>query len=57
MDFLKGRKTYILAAAAAVVTAAHSLGWIDAEMWATLLGFLGIGSVATLRAGIKNDGS
>jgi hypothetical protein len=52
IDALKGKKTYILAAASGIVTAAHMLGFIDAEMWASIMGLLGAGGLATLRAGV-----
>ena len=52
MDFLKGRKTYILAALAGLTTAAHMLGMIDVELYTTIMGFLGAGGLATLRMGM-----
>lgn len=52
MNFLRGRKTYIAAAVGGLVTVAHMLGWIDTEAWTTLMGLLGFGAAASLRAGI-----
>ena len=54
MDALKGKKTYIVAALAALATAAHVAmpEVINAEMWATVMGLLGAGGLATLRAGV-----
>ncbi len=52
-DFLDGKKTYLQAAAAALVFGAMQMGWIDMAMGNTILGFLGIGVVASLRAGMK----
>ncbi len=47
---LKGNRTYIVAILVAVVTAAHQLGKIDTTLYTTLLGLLGAGGLATLRA-------
>ena len=49
---LKGYRTYLLAILAGLVTAAHSLGYIDNGVYQALLGFLGAGSIATLRAAL-----
>ena len=54
MDFLKGKKTYLIAAAVGLVTVAHQLGWIDADTYKVVLGFLGAGGLATLRAGVNS---
>lgn len=51
---LKGKKTYIIAAAAGVVTAAHAAGFIGVELYTSIMGFLGAGGLATLRAGVSN---
>ena len=56
---LKGKKTYIAAAAIALVTVAYYFGWIDAEAWNMLLGLLGAGGLAAARAAIghgENNG-
>ncbi len=53
VEFLKGKKTYLQAAAAALVAGAMQLGWIDVAMANTILTFLGIGIVALLRAGMN----
>lgn len=47
---LAGNKTYIIAALIAVVTIAHSLGYIDTNTLTTLLGLLNGGAVSTLAA-------
>lgn len=52
---MKGYKTYLIAAAAALTTAAHSLGWIDGQTYTAIMGFLGAGGLATLRAGVKTE--
>tara|TARA_Y100000310_G_scaffold242266_1_gene246411 strand:- start:3125 stop:3292 length:168 start_codon:yes stop_codon:yes gene_type:complete len=54
MDFLKGKKTYMIALAVGLVTAAQVLGWIDADTYKVVLGFLGAGGLATLRAGVNS---
>ena len=47
---LVGKKTYIVAALVAIVTVAHSLGYIDDATWQLLLGLLNGAGVATLGA-------
>ena len=49
---MSGYKTYAIAALIGVVTVAHQLGYIDDNLRDTILGFLGAGGLATLRAGI-----
>jgi len=57
MSFLSGRKTYVVAAIAGLLTVAHSLGWIDSTSYSTLMGLFGAGGLAALRAGVnKNKG-
>lgn len=51
---LQGNRTYILAALAAVVTFVKYLGYIDDSMYQTLIGLLGAGAVATLRASVSD---
>lgn len=53
---LQGKKTYILAAIAGLLTVVHSLGWISAEVYQTLMGLVGAGGLATLRAGVTKSG-
>ena len=53
VDFLKGKKSYIIAGLIGLVTALQFLGVIDNTMAVTLFGLLGGGSVATLRAGMR----
>ena len=53
---LSGYKTYLIAAAIGVVSAAHQLGYLDAQLYGTLLGLLGGGGLATLRAGVTKSG-
>lgn len=54
LTFLRGKKTYILVGCGLVVGALHSVGVIDDSAANTALGFLGLGALATLRAGIQN---
>ena len=56
LSWLMGKKTYLQAGLAALVTLAHGLGWIDEKAYVTLLGLLGSGIVASLRAGITKSG-
>lgn len=49
---LTGKRTYILAALAAVLTAVKYLGYVSEDQYNTLLALLGSGAVATLRASI-----
>ena len=52
-NFLDGKKTNIVAAAAAVVFFAGMMGWISNEEMAAVLGFLGISGVITFRDAIR----
>ena len=52
MGFLKGYKTYIIAALTAALTLAHSLGYIDEATYQTLLALLGAGGLSTVAAKI-----
>ena len=53
MSVLKGKRTYIIAALVGVATAVHHLGFIDTALYQAILGFLGAGGLATLRAGVS----
>lgn len=52
MNFLKGRKTYIIAIFGGIATAVHLLGYIDGETYGVIMGALGAGGLATLRMGV-----
>jgi hypothetical protein len=52
VEKLKGKKTYVQAAAAGIIVVLFSLGWIDKELAVPILGLLGVGSVASLGAKI-----
>jgi hypothetical protein len=47
---LAGYKTYVVAALTAVVTVAHSLGYINDSLYQTLLALLASGGIATVAA-------
>ena len=53
MDFLKGKRTYIVVILGGLVFVAMQLGFIDATMGNKILEFLGLTAVITLRAAIK----
>ncbi len=53
MKALAGKKTYVCAAAAGLITVAQLLGFIDAETYAGLMGLVGAGGLAALRGGVS----
>lgn len=52
MDWMKGKRTYVIAALVGVVTVVYQLGMIDGQVYTAVLGMLGAGGLATLRAGM-----
>jgi len=57
-EMLSGYKTYIIAILLAAVTLAHSLGYINDQLYQALLALLSSGGLATVAAkmnGIKTD--
>ena len=50
MDWLKGKKSYIVAALMVAVNVAYQMGYIDKNMHDSLLQLLGAGAVATVAA-------
>ncbi len=53
LDFLKGKKTYVIGILMAIGTFAQYMGWIDTAAWEKITGFLaGIGLI-TLRSAIS----
>lgn len=50
LDFLSGKKTYIIALVAAALAFANAMGWTIPEYVWALLGALGLG---TLRAAVQ----
>jgi hypothetical protein len=55
-NWLKGKKSNIIAVAIAGVTVAGAAGYIDDETRNILLGLLGGGGLAALRAGVEASG-
>lgn len=53
MDFLNGKKTYLVAAGLALAVFAFNVGWIDKATHDTIVGILTAAGLASLRAGIK----
>jgi hypothetical protein len=54
---LSGYKTYIVAVLMGVATALHQLGYIDAQVYETVMGALGAGAVFTIRHAISTTGN
>ena len=52
IELLKGKKTYLQAAGAAIVIGLFAAGILDGETATIVLGFLGAGSVASFGAKI-----
>ena len=50
---LSGKKTYIVAGLVGLATAIYHLGYITSDLYVAILGFLGAGGLASLRAGVK----
>ena len=53
---MPGRKTYVIAGLIGLATAVKYMGYIDDEIYKMILGFLGAGGLAALRAGVKKSG-
>ena len=53
---MNGYKTYTSAALIAFVVFAHTMGWISDQVFQLLLGLLGAGGLAALRAGVTKSG-
>ena len=47
-----GYKTYLCALGIGLATAAKTLGYLDEETYQTVVGMLGAGGLAALRAGV-----
>lgn len=54
MEWLKGKKTYVIAFFAAVAQFLFAMGYITLETYGIIMGFLFPAGVATFRAGMKN---
>ena len=55
-EWLSGKKSYIIAACVGLVVAARFLNLLDETTYQVLLGLLGAGGIASLRAGITKSG-
>jgi len=53
---MNGHKTYIMAGLIGLATVAKTLGWIDNTVYEIVLGLLGAGGLAALRAGVAKSG-
>lgn len=53
LEFLKGKKTYLVALAVAVVTFCEAMGWVTHATSEVLYGVLGAGGLAALRHGMS----
>lgn len=53
---MNGKKTYLMAGLIGVATMVRALGWIDDSVYQALLGLLGAGGLAALRAGVTKSG-
>jgi len=53
MEFLKGKKTYLIAALWALATFAYSINFIDKATYDLIQGVLFPAGIAALRAGVK----
>lgn len=54
MDRLRGIRTYAVAILIGLTMVASQLGYIDDNLRNTILGFLGAGGLAALRAGVSS---
>ena len=55
MEWLKGKKTYIVAILAGLVVMAQQAGFVTPEQAVAITGVLGAMGLATLRAGISAE--
>lgn len=55
LDFLKGKKTYIISAVALTLAGLMQFGVISHDQYNAIIGFLAPVGVFTLRAGMKNE--
>lgn len=54
IEYIKGKRTYIMVGLGAVVLALNLVGVIEQDTMATILTALGMGGVVTLRLAIAN---
>lgn len=55
MNFLSGKKTYIFALLGALTVLSAYLGYVDSDTANVVLGLLGFGGLASLRAAVKSS--
>ena len=53
MQFLDGKKTYILGTVGILTVAGYLFGWIDGNVANTILSLCGFGGLITLRSAIS----
>jgi hypothetical protein len=53
IEFLKGKKTYVVGLLMAFGTFAQAVGWIDTPTWEKVMGILAALGIVALRAGIN----
>jgi hypothetical protein len=53
---MSGYKTYLVAVGIALATFAKAMAWIDQPTYEIILGLLGAGGIAFLRAGVTKSG-
>ena len=53
LGMLEGKKTYLVALLVGVLTVVQSLGYMDMSSYQMIMGLLGAGGLASLRAGMK----
>lgn len=52
-EFLKGKKTYLVAFAGVIVAGLHGMGYIDTNVFELLMGILGSFGLASVRHGMN----
>jgi len=53
LAYLKGKRTYIVAVLVGVLSVLQYLGVLSSDVYVTLMGVLGAGGLASLRAGVN----
>lgn len=57
LEWLKGKRTYLVAIAIGILTALWSAGVVDSKLYEIGMGLLGGTGLASLRAGVSNNGN
>ena len=55
LEFLQGKKTFIVAILMVITAGLYSQGFITDELFKTIEGLLGAGGLAALRAGVAKS--